>query len=362
MTPLPPRIPGRPALAAITLQRGGDGVAYAGALLERALAAIAGSAPYVVELSPANPEGPTLAEEARFVLRLSVAQLRHTDSWWLFNHVNIARAQRVIPRPIRRRYAVLLCGVEAWDPSLSPDRKTTLRDASARIAISQFTARRVREAHPQVGSVSSCPLGLLPDAPRESSVGGELLSQVGEPSVLIVGRMSRNERYKGHDELLECWNDVLRVVPGAQLIVAGKGDDLERLRMKAGELGLAKHVLFPGFVPEEMLEALRARVALFAMPSRGEGFGLVYLDAMRAGLPCICGTEDAGAEVIVNGETGICVNPTDRAALAHAIILLLTSPSLRASYGEAGRKRFESEFTFERFCQRLHPILQNAFG
>ena len=316
----------------------------------------------MVELSPSNAQRPTRAEEARFVLRLGAAQLRHADSWWVFNHVGIARAQRVIPRFMRRRYAVLLCGVEAWDRALSSDRTATLRDASARIAISGLTARRVQETHADIGPVVACPLALLPDAQCASPADDALLGLVGKMSVLIVGRMSQSERYKGHDELLECWTDVIRVVPDAQLIVAGKGDDLERLRSKAGALGLTTHVLFPGFVAEATLEALRARVALFAMPSRGEGFGLAYLDAMRVGLPCIGGTTDAGSEVIVDGETGLCVNPSDRVALAGAIVLLLTSPTLRAAYGAAGMQRFTSQFTFERFCERLYPILQSAFG
>lgn len=362
MTEKSKSIAGRPALAAITLQTGGDGVAYAGALLERALSSIGGIAPYLVELAPANPQNPTFAEELRFVLRLGAAQLRHADSWWLFNHVGIARAQTIIPQLIRRRYAVLLCGVEAWDPALAAGKKRALRNASARIAISRLTARRVQEAHPDVGQVSACPLALLPDVPQASTADRALMASVGPMSALIVGRMSRGERYKGHDELLECWSDVIRVVPDAQLVVAGKGDDLERLRMKAGQLGILEHVLFLGFVPDEDLEALRKRVALFAMPSRGEGFGLVYLEAMRAGLPCVGGTEDAGAEMIINGETGLCVNPTDRPALAEAIVKLFTTPTLRASFGDAGRQRFASEFTFDRFCERLRPILKNAFA
>jgi glycosyltransferase involved in cell wall biosynthesis len=83
---------------------------------------------------------------------------------------------------------------------------------------------------------------------------------------------------------------------------------------------------------------------------------------MRTGMPCIGGTEDAGAEVIVNGETGICVNPARHDALAGAITTLLTSPALRESYGAKGRERFSQHFTFERFCDRLHPILHDAFA
>ena len=103
-------------------------------------------------------------------------------------------------------------------------------------------------------------------------------------------------------------------------------------------------------------------VALFALPSRGEGFGLVYLDAMRAGLACIGGSGDASADVIVGGETGTLVNPEDRDALTAALIDLLRSPEKRAAFGSAGKRRFEAEFTFERYCDRLRPILADAFA
>ena len=174
--------------------------------------------------------------------------------------------------------------------------------------------------------------------------------------------MSSAERYKGHDELLECWSDVSRAVPGAQLVIAGQGDDLTRLRAKSVTLGLAHDVLFLGFISDATLEAVRERVALFALPSRGEGFGLVYLDAMRAGLACIGGGGDASADVIVDGETGTLVNPEAREALAASIITLLRSPEMRAAYGAAGKRRFEADFTFDRYCDRLRPILASAFA
>lgn len=353
---------GRASLAAVTLERNGDGVAYAGVLLQRALASLSGREPYALELAPASAEGPSLGEEARFVLRLGMNQLLHPQSWWLFNHVGIARAQRVVPSLVRRRYAVLLCGVEVWDPALSASRKRTLRSASARIAISEVTARRVRESHGDIGTVVVCPLGLLSDGASPEAADRALLQQVRDSSALIVGRMSSRERYKGHDQLLESWPALLQAVPDAQLIIAGRGDDVQRLRDKAGTLGLDGSVLFAGFVSDETLAALRERVAVFAMPSSGEGFGLVYLDAMRSGLPCIAGLGDAGAEVIVDGETGICVKPSDTLALSQALRLLLTSSDLRKSYGEAGKQRFEALFTFERFCNRLLPILQHAFA
>ena len=352
---------GHPALAVITLKQGGDGVAYAALLLERALGSITRQPLPVLELAPANSGEPSFAEQLRFTLRLFMAQLFVRRGWWMFNHVGIARAQKLIPRFIRRPYAVLLCGIEVWDPDLTNDRRHALRHAAARIAISRYTANRVATEHPEVGSIVTCPLALLPVAPSALTLDHSILDHVREASVLIVGRMSSVERYKGHDELLDCWHTVLEQVPTAQLVVAGRGDDLTRLREKAAALGLADSVLFLGFVSDGTLEALRERVALFALPSRGEGFGLVYLEAMRAGLACIGGVNDAAADVIVDGETGLLVDPKNAATLSEAIVRLLRSPELRARYGAAGKRRFLAEYTFERYCERLAPILAAAF-
>jgi hypothetical protein len=154
-------ISGSPALAAITLKQGGDGVAYAALLLERALGKIAHTDVSVLELAPTDLSKPTLPERAIFVLRLGLAQLLNRRSWWLFNHVGIVRAQNLIPRIARRPYGVLLCGIEAWDPDLGSDRKTVLRNAAVRIAISRYTANRVGERHPDIGPIIACPLALF---------------------------------------------------------------------------------------------------------------------------------------------------------------------------------------------------------
>jgi phosphatidylinositol alpha-1,6-mannosyltransferase len=357
---LPAQI-GRPSLAVITRKQGGDGVAFAGLLLERALAEITHAPLSTLELAPTVTGHPSAAEQMRFALSLVVAQLLEHRGWWIFNHVGIARVQRLVPRFVRRPYAVLLCGIEAWDPALTADRKRTLRNATLRLAISSYTASRVSAAHPDIGPIVACPLALLPDAASSTSLEHALLDQIRENSVLVVGRMSSAERYKGHDELLECWSAVLAQIPGAQLVIAGQGDDLTRLREKAASLGVVSSVLFLGFVSDGTLAALRERVALFALPSRGEGFGLVYLEAMRAGLPCVGGANDAAADVIVHDETGLLVDPQNARALSDAIVALLRSPELRASFGAAGKKRFEREFTFARYCERLAPILSAAF-
>jgi phosphatidylinositol alpha-1,6-mannosyltransferase len=346
----------------ITRKQGGDGVAFAGLLLERALTSLTGASLDVLELAPAVTGHPSVVEQLRFALSLALAELLDGRGWWMFNHLGIARAQRFVPRAVRRPYAVLLCGIEAWDPALSDDRKRMLRAATLRLAISDYTAARVRAAHPDIGPIVPCPLALLPDPAEPTALECAIVDRIRERSVLVVGRMSSSERYKGHDELLECWGRIIAQVPDAQLVIAGQGDDLARLREKAGSLGISGSVLFLGFVADDTLAALRKRAAVFALPSRGEGFGLVYLEAMRAGLPCVGGANDAAMDVIVNGETGLLVEPRDGRALSEAIVTLLGSADLRARFGAAGKARFEREFTFERYCDRLAPILADAFA
>jgi phosphatidyl-myo-inositol dimannoside synthase len=355
------RLVDNPSLAVITLNQGGDGVAYAALLLYRALSEIA-NRPRVLALDPRSTSVPSFLERARFAVRLAAAQLGDANGWWMFGHVGIARAQNWIPKALRRPYAVLLCGTEAWSPSLSPDRKKALECATSRVAISKFTADRIMSVHPDIGRISVCPLALLPRENGLAVYDQDLVARVAQPSVLIAGRMSSVERYKGHDELLECWPIVMQQVSGAQLVIVGRGDDAERLRAKAGELGIASNALFTGFVSDHTLDAIRKRVAMFALPSRGEGFGLVYLEAMRAGLPCLGGTEDAARDVIVDGKTGVLSDPRNRTELAGNIVRLLRSPELRAVYGAEGKRRFEEEFTFTRYCERLRAVLESDFA
>lgn len=358
----PSRIDGKPGLGVITLAPAGGGVAYLGRLTQRALADLSGTPPVTAELSPRKLGTVTPAEGTRFLLQLAAAQARGATDWWIFNHVGVARAQARLPGFVRRPYALWLCGVEAWEPDPGAGRLAAMRGAALRIAISRHTAARVAETHPQVGPVRVCPLALLPPEPPSGSVDADLLARIGPRAVAIVGRMAAAERYKGHDQLLECWPAVRDRIPGAQLVIVGAGDDADRLRAKAGELGISESTLFTGFVSDATREAILARAAAFAMPSRGEGFGLVYLEAMKLGVPCVGSNADAAREVVADGETGFTVDPEDRDSIAAALVRLLGDAELARRLGDAGRGRYESIYTYERFRARFGAVLGEMFG
>jgi len=121
-------------------------------------------------------------------------------------------------------------------------------------------------------------------------------------------------------------------------------------------------VRFTGFVADAVLAGLYERCGVFAMPSRQEGFGLVYLEAMKSGLPCVASNCDGAQEVVADGQTGILVDPDDSQALAGALIRLLTDETLRTRMGEAGRRRLDAYFTEEHFHRRLWEQIARALA
>ena len=350
-----------PAIVALTRRMApGDGVALAGELARRALATLCAREPAVVDLGVSSAQPVGAARRAAFAAELAARQAAGAGGWVMFNHVGIARAQRAIPARWRLPYAVFAHGIDVWGDALTADRMRVLRDARVALASSAYTARRVAREHPEAPPLVACPLALLPDAPR-ADLHDPAVESLPPRSVLVVGRMSASERYKGHDQLVECWPDVLRRVPDAVLICVGRGDDVDRLRAKALAAGVGDAVRFTGFVSDEALEGMFRRAAMLAMPSLGEGFGFVYLQAMRAGLPCLSTPDDAAADIVLDGRTGLHARQDERARLADAIARCLEDPELRHRLGAAGRERFEREYTFDAFCRRLRDALGGAF-
>jgi glycosyltransferase involved in cell wall biosynthesis len=172
--------------------------------------------------------------------------------------------------------------------------------------------------------------------------------------------MTGSDRYKGHEELIAVWNDVLRFIPNARLDIVGGGNAQADLESRAERLGHLRTgaIRFLGRVPYTKLRDCYRRTDVFAMPSCGEGFGLVYLEAMAEGKPCIASTDDAACEVVLEGETGLLLRYGDRPALTRVVVELLGDADKRRQLGEAGRARLHQHFTEEQFGQRLWDALR----
>ncbi|MGC1272186.1 MAG: glycosyltransferase family 4 protein [Planctomycetaceae bacterium] len=280
--------------------------------------------------------------------------------------MHLALAPVALPLVMRgAKLSVFLHGIEAWR-RVRRGEGIALRRSRLLIANSEHTARGFKAANPEFAKreVIVCPLGsetaaTQPPATESPSIGR---SAEGTQSIaLIVGRMSAEERYKGHDLLIELWPTIVNRVPDAMLVVVGDGDDRARLEAKAHASRASRQIQFRGRVSDEELRTLYRDCDFFVMPSRGEGFGLVFLEAMRAGKACLGGI-GAASEVIEHGVTGYVVDPADAEAVGEAISRLFTNRDETERMGRAGAERFADQFTAGHFRSRLRDILETLEG
>ncbi len=362
-----------PLLCTVAQDAGHGGIARVSQLLMRVMNDMSGNNTRVIEVIRDGKGASSNFDKVRYTSAVLAAHARGKIDWVMYDHIGIARVQKLVPADLRRPYAIFLHSLEVWN-ELSAEKFRLLREARLRIANSDFTARRVAEVHPNIGDIKVCHLALQPqqEARQETKLNvsfellkpdeRELLSRIKPQSVLIVGRIWSGERHKGHDALLAAWSQILERVPSAQLVMVGGGDDVPRLQSQARAARVEDKVFFTGKVSETLLEAIYAKAALFAMPSAGEGFGLVYLEAMKHKLACIASPADAAREVVEDGVTGFLIAQNDIKGLAQAITNLLENPHQRIEMGERGHQRLIEHFSFESFKKRLTPILEDAFG
>jgi phosphatidylinositol alpha-1,6-mannosyltransferase len=169
----------------------------------------------------------------------------------------------------------------------------------------------------------------------------------------MLSRLAKREDYKGHREMLDAWPLVQQRLPTAELWIAGDGDLRRDLEDLAAERGLGQSVRFLGFVSDAQKHELLRQSRCMAVPSRGEGFGLVYLEAMRLGRPCLVSTLDAGREVVDPPRQGLAVDPDDRDSLAEAACRLLTNGPEWQQMSINARERYEQHFSTRHYQQRL---------
>lgn len=265
-------------------------------------------------------------------------------------------------RIVAPRLRTIICthGVEVWEP-LPLLRQMALRNAHVVLAPSKDTANHVAERHVRKERIHVLPWALDPEFEGIAENAPQAKLPQGYPEgrvILTVGRWLAKERYKGMDTLVTSLPRLLTRWPDLQLLAVGDGDDRAWLEDLAEQNGVNRHVHFLSGVSSEDLIACYQACEMFALPSKGEGFGLVYLEAMACGKPVIGGTHGGAPEVIEDGVTGYLVPHGDAAQLAMSIETLLSDPNMAQKMGARGRQRVEREFRFSVFAKSLRKILR----
>jgi len=261
----------------------------------------------------------------------------------------------------RMKSIVVAHGIEIWEP-LSTLRRRALRRASLILTPTQDTANHVatQQQIPRE-RIRVLPWALDPDFENLAIATAQSSLPINFPVgriILTVGRWQSNERYKGMDTLITALPRLLQDWPDLQLVAVGEGDDRSWLEQIAKSCGVQGHVHFYTGLSYPELAACYSACEIFALPSRGEGFGMVYLEAMARGKPVIGGAHGGAPEVIDDAKTGYLVQHGDVPQLATSIETLLADPALAREMGARGRDRVNRDFKFSVFAKSLKKILR----
>jgi glycosyltransferase involved in cell wall biosynthesis len=240
-----------------------------------------------------------------------------------------------------------------------PWEQALLRRARAVIATSRAYAESSAALAPWKDKVHAIPLGLPDCTAPDAEDSTNILWPASGLRLLAVGRLSY---FKGFDVLLRA----LAQIPEASLVLIGGGECADSLRALAAQLRIQARVHFTGRLDmdaagQTQLESAYANADVFCLPSteRAESFGLVLLEAMRAGLPVVASDiPGSGVGFVVgNAESsGLLVPPGDADALVAAIRRLAADADLRRRLGAAGHERFRREFTLDRVVPQVREV------
>jgi phosphatidyl-myo-inositol dimannoside synthase len=228
-----------------------------------------------------------------------------------------------------------------------------VRNAAATVVVSRHTEELLRNT----GATEST-VHLIP--PGTDATVSEVIRKNEQPTIVTVSRL--DQRYKGHDVMVEALDRVRQRIPEVMWIVIGDGELRADYEAMTRDRGLEQNVSFLGSVSDAERDAWLGRAHVFAMPSRlpadagGEGFGIVFLEAAAHGLPVVAGNVAGARDAIVDGETGVLVDPSDEAAVADAISDLLLDPARADSLGRRGAARAR-EFDWPLVSRRVEDLL-----
>jgi phosphatidylinositol alpha-1,6-mannosyltransferase len=321
---------------------------------------------------PPLPEGARFHAFAGSKRKFSLALLRACASRPLicFDHVTLALPVLPLAAAGVVKTVIFAHGSEAWK-RVRRSSRWSFRYAALTLTNSDFTLRKMKSRLGRFRG-AACPLGLSPDfrlsggsppggpAPELEAVDGHRRA-LGGRVLLLVARLDPREGEKGHAELIDVLPRLLEEFPDVQLVCPGPGDGRRSLEARAGQNRVAHAVFLPGLVTGEALEDLYRRCYAFVMPSRQEGFGLVYLEAMNYARPCVGCYDDGAEDVIVPGETGLLVrDPRDTEEVLGILRSLLKDAEEARRLGENGLRRLHAQFTAAHHQERVRECLEQV--
>lgn len=263
-------------------------------------------------------------------------------------------------------YWLVVYGIDVWNIK-DPLRIQALYRASQIIAISSYTRDRLIQEHDLlIEKITLLPVTFDSHRFAISHKPDYLLSRYGFQNnqlvILSVTRLASQEGYKGYDRILQAMPKIRNQIPNVHYLLVGKGDDRPRIEQQITDLGLTDCVTLAGFVPDNELCDHYNLCDVFALPSQGEGFGIVYLEALACGKPTLGGNQDGAIDALCHGDLGALVNPDDIEEIAQTLIQILqgTYPNPLMYKPDQLRQKVIETYGFEKFKHTLATYLAES--
>ena len=253
----------------------------------------------------------------------------------IIGHINLLPVAWILKkRKPSIKVSLLAHGIEVWK-TLSLFNRGVLKKVDTIISVSEYTKQKLIELNGICAEkIVVKPNSLDPFFTKNQQFKKPtyLLRKYGlsgnEKIVLSVSRISFHDRYKGYDRVLQSIAELKSVIPNILYLICGKATIEEKtfLERLIESLGIKDNVKMVGFLQQDELQDHYLLADVFALPSKEEGFGIVFIEAAACGVPVIAGNEDASIEALLNGELGSLVDPDDINAISVAIEKAIISP------------------------------------
>ena len=291
----------------------------------------------------------------------------HKPDIVILSHINLALVGLLI-RLLQPKTQIWLVahGIEVWR-SLSYNKRKLLSLCDKILCVSNFTLTQMEVWHRL--PIEKCvvlnnvldPFMHLPDNLNKPDY---LLQRYGinktDKVILSLTRLAHSEQYKGHERVLKAVAELKSHYDNLKYILAGKYDVLEGERIKKliAEYGIEEQVILTGFISESEIPDHFLTADIFALPSKKEGFGIVFIEALACGLPVICGNADGSIDAIRNGELGTAIDPDDDHELENCIAANFAEP-LTISKRRHLQQQCLAHFSERNYIKTLQKMLMD---
>lgn len=278
------------------------------------------------------------------------------------SHINLLMAGWLIKKYSPSTNVMIMAhGIEVWKP-LSSIKKNMLMACDKIISVSHFTSGTVQALHGlplhKCAVLNNCIDPYLP--PFEGTEKNEVLMnrygfKASDKILFTLTRLSKRDRYKGYDYVLEAMVKLIRFNKNIKYLLAGKYDSAEKLHLDniIAQFGLTENVILTGFVADEELPAHFSLADIYVMPSVKEGFGIVFIEAMYYGIPVIAGNEDGSVDALLQGRLGLLIQPNAPEAITKAITKMITEKEKFIP----DHKMLMQYFGYEAYKDKLYGVL-----